>query len=162
MDILAIREKTKDWFKQYRCIGLVVAAGLLLMLLPVSRETESQPQEVYPQQTPALQEQLGELLSHMQGAGKVRVLLTEGAGEEILYQTDQDFRTDTRQSDTVIITGEDRVQTGLVRQVNPPEYLGAVVLCQGADNASVKLSIVEAVSKATGLTTDRITVLKMK
>ena len=55
-----------------------------------------------------------------------------------------------------------RADPGLVRQVNPPEYLGAVVLCQGADNPSVKLSIVEAVSKATGLTTDRITVLKMK
>ena len=61
-----------------------------------------------------------------------------------------------------MVTGSDRSEKGLVRQINPPEYLGAVVLCQGADNAAVKLAIVEAVSKATGLSTDRITVLKMK
>jgi len=41
-------------------------------------------------------------------------------------------------------------------------YRGAVVVCQGGDNASVRLAVVEAVSNATGLTSDRITVLKMK
>ena len=162
MDIVAIREKAKDWVKQYKFVALILALGLLLMLLPEKQEQASVPAEAAQAQTPELQEQLSELLSHMKGAGKVRVLLTQCAGEETLYQTDGDIREDARQSDTVIITDSDRSQYGLVRQVNPPEYLGAVVLCQGADNPSVKLSIVEAVSKATGLTTDRITVLKMK
>ena len=55
-----------------------------------------------------------------------------------------------------------RKQTGLVQQVNPPTYLGAVIVCQGADSASVRLAIVEAVGSVTGLSTDKITVLKMK
>jgi len=49
-----------------------------------------------------------------------------------------------------------------VQQVNPPTYLGAVIVCQGADSASVRLAIVSAVGSVTGLSTDKITVLKMK
>ena len=43
-----------------------------------------------------------------------------------------------------------------------PVYKGAVVVCEGADHASVKLNIVQAVSSLTGLGSDKITVLKMK
>lgn len=35
------------------------------------------------------------------------------------------------------------------------------MVCQGADNAAVRLAIVEAVSKVTGLGANRISVLKM-
>ena len=61
-----------------------------------------------------------------------------------------------------MITGQNKQETGLVRQVIPPTYMGVVVVCEGADNPSLKLAIVDAVSKATGLGADRISVLKMK
>ena len=41
-------------------------------------------------------------------------------------------------------------------------FAGAIVVCQGADNAEVRLRIVEAVSAYTGLGSNRIMVLKMK
>ena len=53
-------------------------------------------------------------------------------------------------------------ESGLIRQINPPAYLGAIVVCQGADNNTVRLAIVEAVSRATGLGADKISVLKMR
>jgi len=40
--------------------------------------------------------------------------------------------------------------------------MGAVIVCQGADDPQVRLSIVDAVSKVTGLGSDKISVLKMK
>ena len=93
-------------------------------------------------------------------------MLTESMGEEIHYQTDEDQTvsadSDSCRSDTVIVTGEDRGQSGLIRKVNPPTYRGAIVVCQGADRAAVRLAIVEAVSAVTGLGADRISVLKMK
>ena len=55
-----------------------------------------------------------------------------------------------------------RNETGLIRQIIPPVYRGAVVLCQGAENANIRLQIVEAVKSVTGLSSDHITVLKMK
>jgi stage III sporulation protein AG len=86
------------------------------------------------------------------------VLLTPASGKETLYQTNENGDD----SDTVIITDSSRNESGLIRQVNPPVYLGAIVLCQGGDRPSVRLAIVDAVSKVTGLGADRISVLKMK
>ena len=84
----------------------------------------------------------------------------------IKLKSDEDIssgeRNDNQRSDTVIITGEGRAQTGLVRQVISPEYLGALIVCQGASDAKVRLWVVDAVMRVTGLTSDKITVLKMK
>ena len=87
---------------------------------------------------------------------------TQREGERAVYQTDEDSTSSGIRSDTVLLNGSDRSQTGLVQQVNPPTYLGAVIVCQGADSASVRLAIVSAVGSVTGLSTDKITVLKMK
>lgn len=160
MDTIALRQRGLELLKKYRPVVLVILAGVLLMALPGQKEpvpavAESQPQL-------ALQEELAELLSRLEGAGKVKVLLTEVEGAKTTYQSDTDIRTDAQQSDTVLITGSDRSQTGLVKQIDPPRYQGAVILCQGAQRASVRLAIVEAVANATGLPTSRISVLKMK
>ena len=93
-------------------------------------------------------------------------MLTVSTGEQTLYQTNNDYSTDANGSqektDTVTVTDSQRNETGLIRQVNPPIYLGAVIVCEGADNPAVRLSITEAVSRITGLGTDKISVLKMK
>jgi hypothetical protein len=39
---------------------------------------------------------------------------------------------------------------------------GVVVVCEGADNAKVRLDILRAVSSYTGFGSDKITILKMK
>ena len=55
-----------------------------------------------------------------------------------------------------------RTESGLVRQTLGPVYRGAVILCQGADDPTVKLAVVEAVRCVTGLGADQISVQKMK
>ena len=88
-----------------------------------------------------------------------------GRGEEILYQCDEDSVRTEESADIrrqTVVLGGSQNQEGLVRQINPPSYRGAVILCQGADSARVRLALVEAVSKAAGIGSDRITVLKMK
>ena len=109
-----------------------------------------------------LEERLEQLLGQIDGAGEVRVLLTEESGRETLYQTDSQASGDSRSDDTVLVESSDREETGLVRQTLEPVYRGAVVLCQGADRPSVKLAVVEAVRCVTGLGADAISVLKMK
>ena len=87
-------------------------------------------------------------------------------GAKTIYQVDDDIsQGESSYSDrnqTVTLTDGQRNQYGLVQQVNPPIYLGAVVLCQGAGDPVVKLSVVEAVSKITGLNANQICVLKME
>ena len=43
-----------------------------------------------------------------------------------------------------------------------PQFQGALIVSEGADNAQVRWSIVCAVSALTGLGSDKITVVKMK
>lgn len=146
-------------YRQYWYILLFLLAGILLMCLPTDSTEQTVITEI-PRTT--LQEQLSELLSKVSGAGRVEVLLSEQSGEEIHYQADEDLGSNDRRSSTVLIESASREEHGLVRRIDAPVYQGAVILCQGADSAKVRLALVEAVKLATGLTADRITVLKMK
>ncbi|MBQ8238419.1 MAG: stage III sporulation protein AG [Oscillospiraceae bacterium] len=141
--------------RKYRYVLIVALAGLGLMLLP-SQTEESPPPAVQAEEAPDMETRLESILSRISGAGEVAVMLTEASGEEIFYQTDSDG------TDTVLVTDAERNERGLVRTRQPPTYQGAVVVCSGADSATVRLAVVEAVSNVTGLGSDKITVLKMK
>lgn len=152
--------------KKYRYALLAILAGILLLTLPEQKTKEDLVFIPETQPESALESKLSQILSLIDGAGRVEVLLTNVSGEETVYQTDEDsscaeHTTDQRRN-TVLITGEGRQETGLVKQVNPPVYQGALIVCQGADSPQIRLSVVEAVKSVTGLTSDRITVLKMK
>lgn len=157
--------KTGEFLKRYRLALLVVMAGLVLMMIP---EKKPQPdgESVTVSRESTLEESLEQILSLVRGAGKVSVLLTEKCGEEILYQTDEDADLsgdmESRRRTTVMASDAQRVESGLVRQIRPPVYQGAVIVCQGGDDPQVKLAIVEAVMRATGLSSSCISVLKMK
>lgn len=168
MDIGVIGGKLLQGVKKYRYVLLVLLIGIVLMAIPGGKSEPQEPTVVtvpesgFEDQTKALTE----ILSQIKGAGKVRLLLSVDAGEKILYQTDQDTSTSagsgSMRYETVIITDGNRAQQGLVQQTLAPQYRGAIVVCQGADDVQVRLAIVDAVSDATGLGTDRISVLKMK
>ena len=158
----------KEFFYKNRAVALVVLVGVLLMLLPTGKTEAQQPQrqETVSEPRESLETRLEQILSQVSGAGNVRVLLTQERGETSVYQLDLQEVTDGDRreirQDTVTVTGSDRQQEGLLTQVEAPRYRGAVVVCQGGDNPTVRLSVVEAVSGATGLPSNRITVLKMK
>lgn len=170
MDIKAVQGKLVGFLKKYRYAALVLVIGIALMMIPsptkddTENTTAAVPSET--EQKPALEEQLAAILSQIEGAGKVEVMLTIGTGEETVYQFDENTSvsdtTNAVQKSTVTVTDAQRNQTGLVRQINPPAYLGAIVVCQGADDPVIQLAIVDAVSKVTGLGANRISVLKMK
>lgn len=163
------RIKIPEFLKKYRYAALVLLLGVALMLIP-GRKSESpkqdQPQQAQEQTQPDLTAQLETILGKVDGAGRVSVLLTRSAGEEVVYQENEEIVTSgesgTVRRQSVTVTDASRNEQALIRQVRSPEYQGAVIVCQGADSASVRLAVTDAVSKATGLGADRITVLKMK
>ena len=150
-----------DALKKYKWAAVILVVGIILLALPEKKVQANDP--VITQESTnilSIEEALAEILSQVQGAGKVKVMLTEAMGQETLYQNDTSGPNDKQ--DTVIISDSDRNELGLVRQINPPVYMGAIILCQGADSPAVRLTLVEAVSAVTGLSTDKIMVLKMK
>lgn len=165
MEWIKQREKLVHWLGKYRYVLLVVLLGLGLMLIPSGngkKSSETPAAAVSGESKTDLTQELEGILSQIEGAGKVQVMLTVAKGEQIIYQTDGSTAENGNRHDTVVITDENRTQNGLVQQSNPPTYRGAIVVCQGAGSASVCLAIKEAVSKVTGLDASQISVLKMK
>lgn len=155
--------KAAGFLKKYRYAALILCLGLLLMAFPVRKSPKpAVPEPVHPVQEVSMQQKLADILSRIRGAGQVQVLLTVAKGERIVYQTDNTHSREDDSSHTVLVTDASHAEGGLITQTIPPEYQGAIVVCQGADDPSVRLAITEAVSKVTGLGADRIAIMKMK
>ncbi len=168
MDRVALKKTVLNLLSKYKYVVLVLTAGIILLAMPSGNREKAQEASLTPtaEQSPDTEQMLGQILSSVEGVGQVRILLTYACGEEMIYQVNSDDTqssdTTAKREDTVIITDANRNEVGLIRQVNPPVYLGAVVVCKGADSPAVRLAVTEAVSKATGLSSDKISVLKMK
>lgn len=167
MDINKWKQQIPKWFYKYRYPIAVVLVGIVLFMLPGREKVPEQTAAVSSSQNkPDISALLGQILGQIEGVGKVNVMLTVAESEKTLYQYDEDISTGENSSsvrqETIILTDGDRNQQALVSQVISPKYLGAVIVCQGADIPTVKWAVVEAVSRATGLGADQISVLKMK
>ncbi len=170
MDIGKVVGKIPKWFYQYRYPIIILLIGLILLTVPSKtsgeKQTQTQTTTVTEEKSADQAQLLAEILGQMEGVGKVKVLLTVSTGETTVYHSDEDVSTSENSStvrkETVIITDSEKNQKPLITQVIPATYKGAVIVCQGADNPSIKWAVVEAVSKATGLGADQISVLKMK
>lgn len=158
-------EKMKAAIQKNGAVLLVLLLGLGLMLWPQKKTVQAQtPSQV--QQTRTLEERLEDILSRVSGAGSTRVLLSTDLGEKTVYQSDETQSTQPdrqeKKTSTVLVSDAGRQTSGLVLRTEAPTYRGAVVVCQGGDDPQVKLAVVEAVARATGLPTNQIVVLKMK
>lgn len=157
-----------QFIKKYKYVCLVLVSGVILMFLPEKPiYTEDKTPEIQSvTEMPDLQEQLEEILGNMDGAGRVKVLLTQALGTQTIYQYDENYSkqdsSENKRCETVIISDAQREQGGLIQQIIPPKYLGAIILCQGAESAAVRLNITKAVSNVTGLSFDKIAVMKIK
>ena len=159
-----LNDKLKSLGK-YKYVLFVILIGVVLMLLPNKTTRKAEPAETTISEANE-EERIQNILQMVHGAGRVAVYLKTERSEQYIYQTDSDTSSTTdrndQSKDTVLVTDSERNQSGLIQTVLTPKYAGAVIVCDGADDAYVKLSIVDAVSKATGLGSDKISVLKMK
>ncbi len=167
MDVKKKFDQATDLLKKYKYVLIIVIAGIALMLLPSGTNKDKiMTEEVTLTTEKTMEQRLTEALSQIRGAGRVQVMLTEAAGAETIYKTDEHISSGgenaSSQKDTVTITDENRAENGLITQIIPPRYQGALIVCQGADDPNVRLAITEAVVSLTGLKTDRITVVRMK
>jgi len=160
MDMESGKQQFIAFIKKYQYVLLIVLIGMFLMLLPEGTK-EPEPENLPIESTADdLEEKLAEILSQIAGVGEAKVLLTEASGSDTIYQ--MDAGQNQHNMDTVIVTDDSREERGLIKQILPPVYRGAVIVCQGAESANVRLCVVEAVRSVTGLPSDCITVLKMK
>lgn len=160
-----------QWLLKYKYALLVLLLGVVLLLWPADRQ-KPEAEAVTPVVTEerSLEERLAGLLSQVEGAGQVQVILTMKTGTQYIYQTDEtreeqsqgDERHSTVTTATVTVSNGSAQQQAVIAQTIYPTYQGALVISQGGDQPGVKLDLVNAVSSLTGLSADKITVIKMK
>lgn len=172
-------EKLKQKAAELKFPLLVLAVGAVLVLLPFGKKQEKksektetvipvvQKEESFTEQT---ERRLSEILTGIEGAGKVRVMLTAAGSDITYYQTDSDISSEEQESTsktvsqykTVILSGSGEYDKAAVIKTEHPSFRGALILSQGADDPAVRLALVNAVSSLLGLGTDKISVVKMK
>lgn len=166
MDRMNLLNKASVLLNKYKYVLAILLLGMVLMLIPNHKDDNSSEQQPVQESktfpiTP-VKDELTEILSQIEDVGKVQVMLSLANGEETIFQTNSSTQDSGSNYTTVIVTDSERNQHGLVQQIKPPVYLGAIVICQGWDKPAVRLAVTQAVSKITGLGADSISVLKMK
>ena len=158
--------------KKYRAALIVLLAGVLLLTSGHSGNTE-QVQTASADTTVSqsfdlndFQQELQARLAAISGAGRVELMLSLDQTEESVYavNTRQTSGSDSRsrESDVSVVSNGSYGETPVTVKRVLPVFRGAVVLCDGADDASVRLSVTQAVSTVCGIGADKVTVLKMK
>ena len=122
-----------------------------------------------------LQAELEDILSKMDGIGKVDVLITysqtstvipiysETESSTITEETDSGGGTRKQESSNsnkeIVTDGENNAIT---QTVMFPKVEGAIVIAEGGGNVTIKSNIIQAVSAVTGLATYKVQVFEMK
>ena len=166
-----LRAQAAQLFRKYRIPLLVFLLGVTLALVPGRTKNDGAQQasveaadEAF--DLSATQKQLEAILSAIDGAGRVRLMLTLSSGERVIYQTDSrtvsSSGSTTQETETVFRQSGGSEKEPAVQSVVYPQYQGALVICDGAERAGVRLAITQAVSSLTGLGSNKIAVVKMK
>ena len=152
--------------RKYRYPALILAAGLLLLLIPTGgKKTEAVPvktEEASEYDLEAFTLAAEQALSRIPGAGQVTLLLTLESDGMTSYLSDRSEslrESDSQIQQETVLISRDGDQVPVVVTRNYPQYRGAVALCEGGDSPAVVLCIKEALSSLTGLGMDKITVL---
>lgn len=160
------REKLELLWGKYRWVTIIFLAGLLLMLIPSTADDDVE-EPLQERETFSLAEteqRMEEILSRIDGAGKLQLMLTLKTGSNLQLAENKDETADSdetrKQSETVTINRGSGYEDIVITQQIYPVYQGALVVCQGADKASVRLALTEAVAALTGLSSDKISIVK--
>ncbi|MCL2528133.1 MAG: hypothetical protein FWE42_06895 [Defluviitaleaceae bacterium] len=193
-----------DFFRKYMeakdkkiivYLVMLAAAGVFLMMWGrTSRSPAPEPeiQELVfqnPEPTPAtqpshtrperaLEEEIEEFLSLVQGAGQVRVMISAMGDRETVFAVDsnssrshiieedaqggtRDQRQYSTQEQTVIIADRNGVDHPLVLREVSPRAEGIVIIAEGGDDPIVRDALTRAAMAVLGIEAHRIQVLPM-
>ena len=110
--------------------------------------------------------ELEEFLENIEGAGKVKIMITYDSTKEYIYAKNQSENSkDENDNDKEInyksehiIVKEDGKEKGLIIKEIYPEIRGIAVVCDGGNNPVIKEQIVYVLSALFGINTNRISV----
>lgn len=160
-------KKIQQFLTRYKWIIMILALGMFLLLLPgKERGAAADPVSEHEGNVfdlDELERRMEKILSGIDGAGDLSLMLTVKSGVEEIYALDREYSEDDDRMEeritTVLVSEDDGKRPAVVRYDNPV-FQGALVVCDGGDDPAVRLCITKALSALTGLGADKITVCK--
>ncbi len=181
-DLKKISSSILEFLAKYKYIVIIAVLGLAFLMWPSEDDTVGNDdgktvitKTVSDDEVYDMEGKLRNILGRIEGVGRLEVSLTLKCGVEVQYADEVSQSSQQRMEDgklsqseinedskVVVLRDKDGNESVAVVKQIYPEYLGAVIVCDGADSASVRLKVTNAVSTLTGLSSDRVSVVKMK
>ena len=166
-------QKILEKIKRDKRIAIIVCIGLVgIILLTLS--------ELMPQKSDAKQNEKSEnvtdirdsyeeniekrltsIVSSIDGAGRTEVMVTLASGDENVYAVKEKSSDGSKEREYIVIDS-DKNESGLLLKVIEPEIRGVAIVCEGADSAKIRQEIISSVSAILGISTNRISIAKIK
>ena len=166
--------KLLEVWKKYKYVILVIFLGILLVSFPSGEkavETGGFRGEIQ-FDVSDFEKEIEKALSSSLGVGRVKVILSLDSSVENVYA--KEARQSSKKQESGVVSeatsdmkpqilseGSGRQSPIVVKEIYP-SFRGALVICDGADDISTKARVIDSVSALTGLSSDRISVIKMK
>lgn len=181
VDFTKIKHKIreKDFVKK---LLVILAVGIVFMILGEfgqsnKREEQVVIDDIKPLQSQGVEKDMEELLSSIEGAGKVRVMVTYKTSKEVIREFEKkEVVNNTKEDDggggkkmiqqreiteSVMFEENNGSRKAVVRYEKEPEIRGVVVVAEGACDDKVRRDLQMAVKVLTDVPLHRISVLAM-
>ena len=155
-------KKAKKVKKEYLIIAVLVAVVFAIFLsgssVLSSFSKDKGASEDYASQ---IENRLENLLSQVDGVGKVKVFVsTDGSASDVVLKEVEEELVDGVKNtiESVIMVGG----KPYITKTENPKIVGIAVVCQGADNLSVKVTLTEIITTTLSVDAECVRIIKMK
>ena len=155
-----LNSKLNDFLSKYannKGLYIIIIIGIVLMLLPNpsgKKNDNSKPQKYdeYSDET-----RLSEILSKVDGAGKVDVMITYygTSGYDLEFE---EKRSDSSSENSAVMDGN----SPFIKSEFYPKVKGVIIVSGGAENSTVKKSLTDAAAAVLEVSSHKICVLEGK
>ncbi len=168
MDLKSLKQKISDKTglsaRMLTYIIIVICAIVLLAALNLTESKSEQSKEIAESGKEAIfaedddeyenkiRVELENVISQIEGVGKVSIMITFEGSSTNEYQTDMDISETDETSKTVIIGNKE----ALIKSVKKPAAVGVLVVCEGGDSLKVKEKVINAVSTVLNISSNRV------
>lgn len=186
--IISIKDKLLDFFKGDKKIKFIVAVGILGIVLILLSDIITPKQEnkavkttggnSLSQENQEIEKRIYDMVSTIEGVGNAKVIVTLENSAENIYakeekrdsdvtkdaQNGQDTKTtqkDSTEENYIFVDDPNGGKQALLTTQKAPLVKGVVVVCEGGDDTKVRSRIIDAVTTALDIGSNRVCVTKM-
>lgn len=156
------KKSLKDLFRKVKPEYLMIAAAVIIVLILFgSSFVKTQTEKDYDvnDYVDMLETKLSDRLSELDGAGRVKVIISVKSGmrSEIATEKQVGGIGDQTTETPVLISGKPLILGEIY-----PEICGVIIMAKGAENVKVRLSLITAAQTFLDVSSDKIQVLPMR